>query len=87
VSEYSNTNNIAVILTALDVETAAVLRHLQNITTETVGGTGFFRGEFGRWIVAVAEIGAGNTASAAVAAVPLVTTNPPLHSSWEWPGE
>lgn len=56
-----------VIITALDVETRAVLRHLGKFTVETVNGTGFFRGRFEGWDVAVVEAGAGNTSAAAIA--------------------
>jgi nucleoside phosphorylase len=60
------TTPTAVILTALDVETRAVLRHLSGISTETVSGTGFFRGHFEGWEVAVAEVGPGNVSAAAI---------------------
>jgi nucleoside phosphorylase/tetratricopeptide (TPR) repeat protein len=66
-SETVQQNKIAVILTALEVETRAVLRQLGNSTDETVSGTGFFRGQFEGWDVAVAEVGAGNVGAAAVA--------------------
>lgn len=56
----------AVILTALEVETRAVLRHLSGISIETVSGTGFFRGHFDGWEVAVAEVGPGNVSVAAI---------------------
>lgn len=56
----------AVILTALEVETRAVLRHLFGLSTETVSGTGFFRGQFDGWDVAVVEVGAGNVGAAAI---------------------
>ena len=47
-----------VIVTALDVETKAVLRHLGNDwTDETVQGTVFYRGTFEGWNVAVVEAG------------------------------
>ncbi|WP_143273858.1 5'-methylthioadenosine/S-adenosylhomocysteine nucleosidase [Bradyrhizobium canariense] len=36
----------AVIVTALEVETRAVLRQLGKHTVETVKGTGFFKGQF-----------------------------------------
>ncbi|MGB9118911.1 MAG: hypothetical protein WCC91_27275, partial [Bradyrhizobium sp.] len=45
-----------------------MLRHLSNLSTETVSGTGFFRGQFESWDVAVAEVGAGNVGAAAIAA-------------------
>lgn len=56
-----------VILTALDVETRAVLRHMPGWTEETVEGTVFYRGSFEDWSVAVAEAGAGNASAAAIA--------------------
>jgi hypothetical protein len=55
------------VLTALEVETRAVLRHVGSFTDEVVSGTGFFRGQFEGWDVAVAEIGAGNVSAAAIA--------------------
>jgi nucleoside phosphorylase len=57
---------IAVILTALEVETRAVLRHLSTWSDETVEGTVFYCGEFAGWRIAVAEIGPGNASAAAV---------------------
>ena len=57
----------AIILTALEVETSAVLRHLPGHYTETVGGTVFFRARFKHCDVAVAEVGAGNVAAAIIA--------------------
>jgi len=57
-----------VIVTALDVETKAVLRHLGNDwTDETVQGTVFYRGTFEGWNVAVVEAGPGNTSTAILA--------------------
>jgi nucleoside phosphorylase len=67
VSRSAHSNKIAVILTALEVETRAVLRQLGNFADETVSGTGFFRGQFEGWDVAVAEVGAGNVGAAAIA--------------------
>ena len=66
-SEAANTKKIAIILTALEVETRAVLRQLSDRTNETVSGTGFFKGQFEGWDVAVAEVGSGNVSAAAVA--------------------
>ena len=63
----SPANKIAVILTALEVETRAVLRQLGDFTDETVSGTGFFKGRFEGWVVAVAEVGPGNASAAAIA--------------------
>jgi nucleoside phosphorylase len=56
----------AVIVTALGIETKAVLRHLAGVSSETVSGTGFCIGQFECWNVAVAEAGPGNTSAAAV---------------------
>ena len=64
----SPATKIAVILTALEVETRAVLRQLGDFTNETVSGTGFFKGRFEGWDVAVAEVGSGNIGAAAIAA-------------------
>jgi nucleoside phosphorylase len=57
----------AVILTALEVETRAILRHLGKCDDHVVGGTVFVVGHFGDWVVAVAEVGAGNAGAAAIA--------------------
>jgi len=51
---------------ALQVETRAVLRHLETGSEEVVDGAVFHRGRFEGWDVAVAEIGAGNAAAASV---------------------
>lgn len=56
-----------VIVTALDVETRAVLRQLGPWTEETVDGTVLYKGTFADWSVAVVEVGPGNIAAAAVA--------------------
>ncbi|WP_342724201.1 hypothetical protein AAFG07_34790 [Bradyrhizobium sp. B097] len=58
---------IAVIVTALEVETRAVLRQLGRHTVETVNGTGFFKGQFDGWDIAVVEAGPGNAGAAAIA--------------------
>lgn len=60
-------NQTAVILTALGLETKAILRHLSNLCGETVLGTGFFKGQFEGWDIVVAEMGAGNVGAAAIA--------------------
>jgi nucleoside phosphorylase len=58
----------AIILTALDIETRAVLRHLSNIREQTTrGGTVFHVGRVGQWEVAVAECGEGNVNAGAIA--------------------
>ena len=56
-----------IILTALHVETRAVLRHLSDVREETVRGTVFHVGRFDEWVVAVAECGEGNVHAAATA--------------------
>jgi hypothetical protein len=56
----------AVILTALDVETQAVLRHLELRGEKTIW-TVFYQGDFEDWSIAVTECGAGNTSAAALA--------------------
>jgi len=57
----------AVILTALDLETKAVLRHLEETGERVIDGTVFYQGRFEDWDIAVAECGAGNTSAAAIA--------------------
>jgi nucleoside phosphorylase len=56
-----------IIVTALDVETRAVLRQLGDYEEEVVQGTVFFVGTFEDWRVAVVEVGPGNVAVAAIA--------------------
>jgi len=58
---------IAVILTALEVETRAVLRHLGKYDEDVVSGTVFRKARLGTWMIAVAEVGAGNSGAAAIA--------------------
>jgi nucleoside phosphorylase len=62
----------ALILTALGLETAAVLAHLPDYDeAEPVRGTVFYegrvRGPVGNWLVRVAEVGAGNVQRAITA--------------------
>jgi len=58
----------AIMLTALDVETRAVLRHLTDVHEQTVrGGTVFHVGQFKQWRVAIAECGEGNASAASIA--------------------
>jgi len=57
----------AVLLTAVDVETRSVLRHLTGWSEVTVKGTVFYQGQFEGWNVAVAEVGAGNARAAPIA--------------------
>lgn len=57
-----------VIVTALDIETRAVLRQLGNDWgEEVVQGTVFYTGTFEDWFVAVVEVGPGNVGVAAIA--------------------
>lgn len=65
-SEIALSNRVAVIVTALDLETRAVLRQLGKTTVETVEGTGFFKGQFEGWTVVVVESGAGNVSAATI---------------------
>lgn len=62
----SEPTKTAVILTALDVETRAVLRHVKARAEETVQGTVFHIGKAEGWNIAVAEAGAGNASAAAL---------------------
>ncbi len=58
-----------VIVTALDLETKAVLRHLGDYSDDVVEqGTVFYTGKFLEWDVAVVETGPGNIGVAAIAA-------------------
>lgn len=59
------------IVTALDLETQAVLRHLGNAWTEEIdpNGTVYYRGTFEDYDVVVVEAGAGNTSTAVLTAV------------------
>lgn len=58
-----------VIVTALDLETKAVLRHLGGYRDDIVEqGTVFYVGKFQEWDVAVVETGPGNVGVAAIAA-------------------
>jgi hypothetical protein len=61
-----NQGQTAVILTALSVETQAVLRHLSDVSGKSVSGTGCLEGRFEEWNIAVAEVGAGNVGAAAI---------------------
>lgn len=58
----------AVIVTALDVETKAVLRQVGSWTDDDVEqGTVFYKGRFEEWDIVVVEAGPGNIAAAALA--------------------
>lgn len=66
----------AIILTALEVETRAVLRHLPEYNEEVVRDTVFCTGQFNDWDIAVAEIGAGNHSAAAISERAIQHFNP-----------
>ena len=67
-----------VIVTALEAETRAVLRQLGQHAVETVNGTGFFRGRFDGWNVAVVEARPGNAGAAAIAVRAIQHYNPDI---------
>jgi nucleoside phosphorylase len=62
----SSSERCAIILTALETETRAVLRHLREIHEQVVRGTVFHVGQFEEWNVAVAECGEGNIRAATI---------------------
>jgi nucleoside phosphorylase len=67
------------IVTALDVETKAVLRHLGEDWTEVeIDGTVYYRGKFEAWDVVVVEAGPGNPATAVLTAVAAAHFRPDL---------
>ncbi len=55
-----------VVLTAIETETRAALRHLRNSRPERVRDTWFLAGEFGSWTVVIAEVGPGNSRPATI---------------------
>jgi nucleoside phosphorylase len=63
-------------VTALNVETAAVLRQLHELQLKRVGNDWFHVGRFARWTVTVIEIGAGNNRAAAIASRALIYFGP-----------
>jgi nucleoside phosphorylase len=67
---------IAVVLTAIRIETEAVLRHLENPRHKQVAGIWFQTGRFGSWTVAHAETGPGNLKAATTAASALTHLRP-----------
>lgn len=70
----------ALIVTALDVETKVVLRHLGKNWTEEVDGNGtiYYRGAFEDYDVVVVEGGAGNIRAAVVTAVAATQLRPDI---------
>jgi hypothetical protein len=82
----SKAKHSAVILTALHVETRAVLRHLSDVREEIVRRTVFYVGQFGDWIVSVAECGEGNASAAAIVERGIARFTPEvLPCSWVLP--
>ncbi len=70
---------VAVIVTALDVETKAALRHLGNDwTDEQDSGTVYYRGKFESWDVVVVEAGPGNHRTAVLASAAISLYHPPI---------
>lgn len=66
-----NDSPTVLIVTALDVETQAVLSHVGRDWTEEVDGSGtvYYRGKFEDWDVVVVEAGPGNPSTAVLAGV------------------
>jgi nucleoside phosphorylase len=66
-AQTTMSTKVAVVLTAIQVETEAVLRHLVDRGRERVVDTWFQTGRFDRWTVAIAEVGPGNARAATIA--------------------
>jgi nucleoside phosphorylase len=68
------------IVTALDVETQAVLRHVGRDWTEEVDGSGtvYYRGKFEDWDIVVVEAGPGNPSTAVLAGVAAAQFRPDI---------
>ena len=69
---------VAVVLTAIEAETQAVLRHLTDRRRQRVFDTWFQTGRFDRWEIAVAEVGPGNASAATIATRALAHFNPEI---------
>jgi nucleoside phosphorylase len=67
-----------VVLTAIQAETEAVLRHLSARDRQRVGDTWFQTGRFDQWTVAVAEVGPGNAAAGTIAVRALTHFKPEI---------
>jgi nucleoside phosphorylase len=67
-----------VVLTALQVETEAVLRHLVDRGRQCISDTWFHTGRFDGWTIALAEAGPGNTPAAAIATRAVTHFNPEI---------
>jgi nucleoside phosphorylase len=69
---------VAVVLTAIEAETQAVLRHLTDRDRQRVSDTWFHTGRFDGWTVAVAEDGPGNASAATIATRALAYFDPEI---------
>jgi nucleoside phosphorylase len=69
---------IAVVLTAIEAETQAVLRHLADRGWQRVFDTWFHTGQFDGWTIAVAEAGPGNAPAATIATRAFTHFNPEI---------
>jgi nucleoside phosphorylase len=67
-----------VILTAIQAETEAVLRHLADRDRQRVSDTWFHTGRFNSWTIAVAEAGPGNAPAATIATRAFAHFNPEI---------
>jgi nucleoside phosphorylase len=72
----SSGRRCAIILTALGIETSAILRHLPEYQEQVVRATIFYNGAFENWDIAIAEIGPGNHAAAAISERAIQHFNP-----------
>jgi nucleoside phosphorylase len=68
----------AVVLTAIQVETEAVLRHLADRGQERVLDTWFHTGKFDGYTIAIAEVGPGNARAATIAIRALTRFRPEI---------
>jgi nucleoside phosphorylase len=69
---------VAVVLTAIQTETEAVLCRLVDRSRTRVADTWFQTGRFDRWTVAVAEVGPGNAPAATIAVRALTHFRPEI---------
>jgi nucleoside phosphorylase len=83
-TQAGRATQVAVILTAIETETRAVLRHFPERDEEVVQGTVFHLGQFDKWRIAVAEVGTGNPTAAAIAERAIRHFDPGVYCSSEW---
>jgi nucleoside phosphorylase len=69
---------VAVVLTAIQAETEAVLGHLVDRRRERVEDTWFQTGRFDHWTVAIAEVGPGNAGAGTIAVRALTHFKPEI---------